>query len=76
VPARVGSYDWFWVKILPEAVKFGLGRLDVAIKTIAGAAVKVVSPRMQDMQGIAQAHWIETLKATIGTDVSQPYSLQ
>jgi hypothetical protein len=57
---------------LPEAVKFGLGRLDVAIKTIAGAAVKVVSPRMQDMQGIAQAHWIETLKATIGTDVSQP----
>ena len=70
VPARVGSYDWFWVKISPEAAKSGPGRLDVAMKTLAGAAVKVVSPRMQDMQGIAQAHGIEILKATIGTDVS------
>jgi soluble lytic murein transglycosylase-like protein len=40
------------------------------MKTLAGAAVKVVIPRMQDMQGIAQAHGIEILKATIGTDVS------
>ena len=69
-PTRVGSYDWFWAKVSPEAAKTGPGRLEVAMKTLAGAAVKVASPRMQDMQGIAKEQGIEILKATIGTEVS------
>ena len=67
---RAGSYDWFWVKVSPDAAKSGPGRLEVAMQTLAGAATKVASPRLQDMQSIAKAQGIEILKATIGTEVS------
>ena len=40
------------------------------MQTLAGAATKVASPRLQDMQSIAMAQGIEILKATIGTEVS------
>ncbi len=70
VPKAPGSYDWFWEKVSPEAAQSGPGRLDVAMSTLAGAADKVASPRMQQMQDIARINGIDILRATVGTQVS------
>jgi soluble lytic murein transglycosylase-like protein len=69
-PKAVGSYSWFWEKVSPEAAQSGPGRLQTAMRTLAGAADKVASPRMQQMQDIAKANGIDILRSTIDTQVS------
>jgi soluble lytic murein transglycosylase-like protein len=67
--APVGSYDWFWAKVSPDAAKSGPGRLEVAMRALA-ANGGVASPRLQHMQSMAKANGIDILKSTIGTEVS------
>ena len=69
-PRPVGSYSWFWQKVSPAAGKSGPGRLQTAMSTLAGAADKVASPRLQHMQDIAKANGIDILRSTINTQVS------
>ncbi len=69
-PRVAGSYDWFWEKVSPEAAKSGPGRLQTAMRTLAGAADKVTSPRLQQMQDIAKANGVDILRSTIDTKVS------
>ncbi|MBM1815177.1 lytic transglycosylase domain-containing protein [Pseudosulfitobacter pseudonitzschiae] len=66
--AANGSYDWFWEKISPDLAQAGPGRLDDAMAAISAGGV--AAPRLQQMQGIAQAQGVEILKSTIGTRVS------
>lgn len=63
-----GSYDWFWEKISPDLAQAGPGRLEEAMAAINLGGV--AAPRLQQMQGIAQAQGVEILKSTIGTRVS------
>ncbi len=67
-----GDYDWYWAAVSPQLADAGPGRLDLAVnKLVNGPAGKgVPTPRLQDMQRIADAHGTEILKATIGTRVS------
>ena len=62
-----GSYDWFWEKISPDLAQAGPGRLEEAMAAISAGGV--AAPRLQQMQGIAQAQGVEILKSTIGTQL-------
>ncbi|APE45476.1 lytic murein transglycosylase [Sulfitobacter alexandrii] len=70
VPKDPGQYDWFWDKVSPAIGPSGAGRLEAAMATLAGAAGKVSSPRLQQMQDIAKVNGIDILRSTIGTQVS------
>jgi soluble lytic murein transglycosylase-like protein len=70
-----GQYDWFWVKISPDASKSGPGRLEIALNTLSGATTRVSAPRLQHMQDIAKLHGIDILRSTIGTSVSPALAL-
>ncbi|WP_299141413.1 lytic transglycosylase domain-containing protein [uncultured Tateyamaria sp.] len=63
-------FDWFWNDVSPDINDAGPGRLDVAMRALARSEAPVPVPRLQQMQTLAQAHGIDILKATIGTDVS------
>ncbi|MDW4499481.1 lytic transglycosylase domain-containing protein [Sulfitobacter sp. D35] len=69
-PGAVGQFSWFWDKVSPAAEQSGPGRLDMAMRTLAGAAGRVPAPRLQHMQSIARANGVDILKSTIGTSVS------
>lgn len=69
VSVPTGSYAWFWDQVSPDAAKTGPGRLDVAMRTLAANGT-VPSPRLQQMQTIAQVRGVDILKSTIDTDVS------
>lgn len=69
-PKAPGQYDWFWDKVSPDAAQTRPGRLDEAMTTLAGATSKVATPRLQQMQEIAQSNGIDILRSTVGTQVS------
>lgn len=64
-----GRYGWFWDKISPALAESGPGRLEQALRVLAGSGA-VAAPRLQSLQAIAQARGIPILKATVGTNVS------
>lgn len=68
-PAQT-RYAWFWSDVSPDLKDAGPGRLDVAMRALARAQSPVSAPRLQQMQGVAQAHGVDILTATIGTQVS------
>ncbi|WP_212524535.1 lytic transglycosylase domain-containing protein [Actibacterium sp. MT2.3-13A] len=77
-PARLpaaqggGRYDWYWGLVSPALSESGPGRLGPALTALDSApeGQQVDAPRLQALQQIAQAHGIEILKATVGTQVS------
>lgn len=69
-PKDPGQYDWFWEKVSPNIGQSGPGRLETAMATLAGAAGKINSPRLQQMQDIAKVNGIDILRSTLGTQVS------
>ena len=69
-PAQAGgSYDWFWDAVSPAMADSGPGRLDTALRAIAGSG-RVRAPRLQDLQDIARAQGASILGSTVGTSVS------
>ena len=73
VPAVAGqSYGWFWQGISPDLEATGPGRLEPALVQLANppAGAGVRTPRLSDLREIIQAHGIEILTATVGTEVS------
>ena len=71
VPPKSSTYDWFW-EMIPTAQKERDGRFPAAMAALSqgpgGAAVR--SPRLQNMQDLADSFGTEILKATVGTEVS------
>ena len=67
-----GEFEWYWSAISPALADASPGRLDDAVNklTTGPAGKNVPTPRLQDMQTIADRHGKEILKATIGTRVS------
>lgn len=63
-------YDWFWSDVPSDISAASAGRLDSALSALARAKAPVAAPRLQQMQTIAQAHGVDILRATIGTEVS------
>lgn len=77
-PARLapekdaGSYEWYWGLVSPALSDSGPGRLAPALRALGKGpeGQKVAAPRLQAVQQIAQAHGLEILKSTVGTQVS------
>ncbi|EIE48898.1 lytic transglycosylase, catalytic [Citreicella sp. 357] len=76
-PAGPGNYDWFWDVVSPSLGESGPGRLEPALAGLSKPPVGkgVAAPRLQALQGMAAAHGIELLKATVGTRVSPALAL-
>lgn len=70
VPSQpIGRYGWFWDRISPSIFDTGPGRLEQVMDVILGSD-KIMAPRLQQMQTIAQANGVDILKSTVGTRVS------
>jgi soluble lytic murein transglycosylase-like protein len=64
----VGSYSWYWTHVPAE---LGVNAAERTRKALLGLQKGAVpGPRLQDMQGIAQAQGAVILRETIGTQVS------
>ncbi len=79
-PARAagpGRYDWFWDVVSPALGASGPGRLEPALIGLSKPPTGkgVAAPRLQALQGMAAAHGIELLRATVGTRVSPALAL-
>ncbi|MBN9889705.1 lytic transglycosylase domain-containing protein [Salipiger abyssi] len=72
-----GSFPWFWETVSPTLAASGPGRLEPALVKLSAPPQGrgVAAPRLQDLQGLAQAHGIELLKSTVGTRVSPALAL-
>ncbi|MGB5559372.1 MAG: lytic transglycosylase domain-containing protein [Paracoccaceae bacterium] len=67
-----GDYDWYWAAVSPQLADASPGRLEDAVNKLTNGpeGKGVPTPRLQDLQKIADMHGKEILKATIGTRVS------
>jgi hypothetical protein len=71
-PAVLSGLDWYWLGVSPKLEDSSPGRLADAVSYLdKGPEGKIVpTPRLQNMQDIAEKYGVDILKATIGTDVS------
>ena len=69
--ATSAHYDWFW-ETVPTAISANDDRffLALAALSLGPEGASVAAPRLQAMQGLAQAHGAEIMTRTVGTDVS------
>ncbi|MEY1554749.1 lytic transglycosylase domain-containing protein [Yoonia sp. R2331] len=69
---QLTGLEWFWQDVSPDLDDSGPGRLEQAILAMgdAPAGKGVPAPRLQTLQEIAQAHGLDILRETVGTDVS------
>lgn len=76
VPGAAARYGWFWDAV-PAGADQAAGRFEAALAALSqgpdGAAV--AAPRLQQMQGLADAHGTVLLRATVGTEVSPALAL-
>lgn len=70
------SYAWFW-DIVPPGREERSGRFPRAMAALAGGpeGARVVAPRLQSMQVIAESYGRDILRATAGTEVSPALAL-
>lgn len=68
-PAAPTAWDWFWADISPKFAEEGRSNIYAALDLLSGRD-GVPQPRLQHLQGIAQAHGTDILRATVGTRVS------
>jgi soluble lytic murein transglycosylase-like protein len=70
-PPPGAHYDWFW-NAVPVALDASDGRFPLAMATLSSGpeGQRVDAPRLQAMQGMAQAWGAEIMKDTVGTHVS------
>lgn len=64
------SYAWYWEAVTPSVGVDPATRVGLAIDTVRKNGDRIGTPRLQTLQGIADAHGVDILSATIGTQVS------
>lgn len=70
IPSAPTEYDWYWEAVSPAINVDAATRFNAAMDTLQKNAMKVGTPRLQSLQKIVQAHGIDILTSTIGTEVS------
>lgn len=70
VPAAPSDFDWYWEAVSPAVGVDAATRFRTALTAIQQGADRVGTPRLQTLQRIAEAHGVDILTSTIGTDVS------
>jgi soluble lytic murein transglycosylase-like protein len=74
---RKASYDWYWTVVSPKLDDSAPGRLAGAMTALQNGpeGQTVSTPRLKGLQSIANAHGIDILKSTVGTNVSPALAL-
>lgn len=70
VPAAPSDFDWYWEAVSPALGVEPASRFRTALAAVQQGADRVGTPRLQTLQRIAEAHGVDILTSTIGTDVS------
>ncbi len=70
IPAAPTDFDWYWEAVSPAIGVDAGRRFQDALAAIRQGAARIGSPRLQTLQRISDAHGVDILTATIGTDVS------
>lgn len=66
----VGAFDWYWQAVSPSASVDVASRFRDALSLVEKSATRIGTPRLQSLRKIAEAHGVDILTSTIGTDVS------
>ena len=69
---RVSELEWFWGEVPTARDASGAARIQQALKVIANppSGKSIPAPRLQALQDIANAHGLDILRETVGTEVS------
>lgn len=70
IPTAPTDYDWYWQAVSPSIESDAASRFRDALAAIRQGASKIGTPRLQTLQKISDAHGVDILTATIGTEVS------
>ena len=70
VPEVKTDYDWYWDAVSPAAGFDPATRYALAMDTLQKNALKLGTPRLEMLQRIVEAHGVDILTTTLGTDVS------
>lgn len=70
VPDVKTDYDWYWDAVSPAVGVDPALRYSLAMATLQKNALKLGTPRLETLQRIVDAHGVDILTTTIGTDVS------
>ena len=71
LPAEgANEYGWYWDVVSPSASVDVASRFRDALSLVEKSASRIGTPRLQSLRQIAEAHGVDILTSTIGTDVS------
>ena len=70
LPQVPSAFDWYWEAVSPAINADPAMRFNLAMSTLQQNALKIGTPRLQSLQRIVEAHGVDILASTIGTDVS------
>ena len=75
VPTAPTDYDWYWEIVSPALGVDVAARFRTALALVEKEKTKIGAPRLQTLQKVVNAHGVDILTATIGTDVSPAFAL-
>jgi hypothetical protein len=70
IPEAPTDFDWYWDVVSPAIGMDPASRFRDALVTVQQGASRIGTPRLQTLQRIADAHGVDILTSTIGTEVS------
>jgi hypothetical protein len=70
VPDTPTDFDWYWDAVSPAVGMDPASRFRDALLAVQQGASRIGTPRLQTLQRIADAHGVDILTSTIGTEVS------
>lgn len=75
VPDAPGDFDWYWNVVSPSVGVDVATRFRAALALAEKERTKIGAPRLQTLQKIVNAHGVDILTSTIGTEVSPAFAL-
>lgn len=75
VPDTPSDFDWYWNVVSPSEGVDVAARFRAALALAEKERTKIGAPRLQTLQKIVNAHGVDILTSTIGTEVSPAFVL-
>ena len=75
VPDAPSDFDWYWTVVSPSLGVDVASRFRAALTLAERERTKIGAPRLQALQKIVNAHGVDILTSTIGTEVSPAFAL-
>lgn len=70
IPNQPAEFSWYWQLVSPDEEVEVASRFQAALEAVQKEATRIGTPRLQSLRSIIEAHGIEILTSTIGTEVS------